>query len=67
MLDNDNIISTSASEAVEKIPTHKKITANAPFCVLLSTAAAVKRAEKHIANSRNSCLPTRIHSVWQKE
>ena len=55
MLDNDNIISTSASEAVEKIPTHKKITANAPFCVLLSTATAVKRAEKHIANSRNSC------------
>ena len=30
MLDNDNIISTSVSEAVEKIPTDEKAYRNAP-------------------------------------
>ena len=42
MLDNDNIISASVSEAVEKIPQIKKIIANAPLCVLLCTATAYK-------------------------
>ena len=31
MLDNDNIINTSASEAVEKIPTDEKDYPNAPL------------------------------------
>ena len=43
MLDNDNIISTSVSEAVEKIPTDEKDYRNAPLCVLLSTATAYKQ------------------------
>ena len=47
MLDNDNIISTSVSEAVEKIPTDEKDYRNAPLCILLCTATAYK----HIANS----------------
>ena len=46
MLHNDNKISASASEAVEKIPTDemKKIIANAPLCVLLCTATAVTKS-----------------------
>ena len=43
MLHNDNIISTSVSEAVEKIPTNEKIIANAPLCVL-GTATAVTKS-----------------------
>ena len=42
MLHNDNIISTSVSEAVEKIPTDPF--ANAPLCVLLCTAIAVTKS-----------------------
>ena len=34
MLHNDKIISTSVSEAVEKIPADEKDYANTPFCVL---------------------------------
>ena len=40
MLDNDNIISTSVSEAVEKIPTYEKDYHNVPLRVLLCTATA---------------------------
>ena len=65
MLDNDNIISASISEAVEKIPQIKKIIANAPLCVLLCTATAYKE-QTNITNSRNSRLPTRIHPVYLK-
>ena len=47
MLDNDNIINTSASEAVEKLRRSlqmKKITANAPLlCVLVCKATAYKQ------------------------
>ena len=42
MLDIDNIISTSVSEVIGKIPTDEKIIANAPLCVLLCTATACK-------------------------
>ena len=41
-VDNDNIISTSVSEVVQKIPTDEKSTANAPLCVLLCIATAYK-------------------------
>ena len=43
MLDNDNIISTSVSEAVKKIPTDEKDYRNSPLCVLLCTATAYKQ------------------------
>ena len=43
MLDNDNIIRTSVSEAVEKIPADEKDYHNAPLCVLLCTATAYKQ------------------------
>ena len=44
MLDKDNIISISVSEAVEKIPTDEKDQGirNAPLCVLLYTATTYK-------------------------
>ena len=45
MLDKDNIIGTSVSEAVAKIPTDEKDyckCTNPPFCVLLCTATAYK-------------------------
>ena len=43
MLDNDNIISTSVSEAIEKIPADEKDYRNAPLYVLLCTATAYKQ------------------------
>ena len=54
MLDNDNIISTSISETVEKVPTDEKYCRSAPLCVLFCTY-------QHIANSRNSDLPNTIN------
>ena len=44
MLVKDNIMSTSVSQAVEKIPQMKKMIANAPLCVLLCTATAVTKS-----------------------
>ena len=58
----DNNISTSVSEAAEKIPQMKKIIANAPLCFTLHSHS-IQRADQHIGNSRNSCLPTGIHLV----
>ena len=46
MLDKDNIVSTSVSEAVEKIPTDEKNYRNTPLCVLLCTATAYKDQTK---------------------
>ena len=43
MLDNDNMISKSVSEPVEKIPTDERDYRNAPLCVLLCTAIAYKQ------------------------
>ena len=42
MLDNDNIISTSVPEAVEKIPTDEKDYRKCPFICLLCTATVYK-------------------------
>ena len=68
MLDNDNII-TSVSEAVEKIPTDEKDYHKWSFMVFCF--AQLKHTKSRptyiIANSRNSCLPTRIHSVQLQE
>ena len=43
MLDNDNITSTSVSEAVEKIPKDKKDYRKCSLFVLLCTATAYKQ------------------------
>ena len=63
MLDNDNIISTSFSEAVEEIPTDKKHYRKCSFLCFTLHSHRMGRAGQHIANSKNSCSPTRIHSM----
>ena len=63
MLDNDNIISTSVSEAVKKIPTDEKDYRKCSFIVYFAQSQQLQRVDQHIANSINSCLSTRIHSV----
>ena len=62
MLDNDNII-TSVSKAVEMIPTDEK-DYHKCFCMVFCFAKpqnTKRRPTYIIADSRNSCLPTRIH------
>ena len=59
MLHNDNIISTSVSEAVEKIPTDEKDYRKCSF----AQSQQLQRVDQHTVNSINSCLPARIHSV----
>ena len=58
MLDNDNIISTSVSEAVEKIATDEKDYCKRPFMCFTLHSLNMPRADLYIAHSRNSCLPT---------
>ena len=67
MLEKDNIISTSVSEAVEKIPTNEKDYRKCSLMGFTLHNYSIQRADQHIANSRNSCLPTRIHSVYLKK
>ena len=66
MLDKVNIISTSVSEAVEKVPDEKDYRKCFFICFTLHSYS-IQRADQHIANSRNSCLPTRIHPVYLKK
>ena len=61
MLDNENITSTSVSEAIEKIPTDEKDYRKCSFMCFTLHSYSIQRADQH--NSRNSCLPTRIHPV----
>ena len=63
MLDNDDIINTSVSEAVENIPTDEKDYRKSPFMCLSLHNQSIQRADQHIANSRNSCSPIRMHLV----
>ena len=65
MLDNDNITSTSVSEAVEEIPADEKDYHKCSFMVLCFAQPqhTKSRPTYIIANSRNSCFPTRMHSV----
>ena len=63
MLDKYNIISTSVSEAVEKIPTDEKDYRKCSFIVYFAQPQQLQRVDQHIGNSINSCLPTRIHSM----
>ena len=59
MLDNDNIISTSFSDAVEKIPRDGKDDCKNSFMCFTLHSHSIKGADQ--SNSRNSCLHTRIH------
>ena len=61
MLDNDNVISTSVSEAVETIPTDDQDYCKCLFLCFTLHSHSIQRADQHLANSRNGCLPTRIH------
>ena len=63
MVHKDNMISTSVSEAVEKIPTDEKDYRKCSFIVYFAQSQQLQRVDQHTANSINSCLPTRIHSV----
>ena len=67
MLDKDNIISTNASEAVQKIPADEKDYRKCSFMCFNLHSYSMQRADQHIANSRNNCLPTRIHPVRLKK
>ena len=67
MLDKDNVISTSVSEAVEKIPQDEKDYRKCSFICFTLHSHSIQRAVQHIANSRNSWLPTRIHPVYLKK
>ena len=64
MLDKDNIISTSVSEAVENIPTDEKDYRKCSFMCFTLHSYSIQRADQHIVDSRNSCLPTRIQPVY---
>ena len=63
MLNKDNIVISSVSEAGEKIPTDEKDYRKCSFIVYFAQPQQLQRVDQHIANSRNSCLPTRIHPV----
>ena len=67
MLHNNNIISTSVSEAVEKIPIDEKDYRKCCFMCFTLRSYSIQRADQHIANSINSCLPTKIHPVYLKK
>ena len=58
MLDNDNIISTSVSEAVEKIATDEEDYHKRSFMCFTLHSHNMPRTDLYIANSRNSCLTT---------
>ena len=63
MLDKYNIISANVSEAVEKISTDEKDYRKCSFMCFTLHSHNIQGADQHIPNSRNICLPTRIHSV----
>ena len=63
MLHNENIISTSVSEAVEKIPTDEKDYRKRSFIVYFAQPQQLQRVDQYIGNSINSCLPTRALSM----
>ena len=67
MLDKDNVIITSVSEAVEKVPTDEKDYRKCSLMCFTLYSYSIQRVDQHIANSRTSCLPTRIHPVYLKK
>ena len=63
MLDKDNIISTSVSEAVEKIPTDENDYRKCSFMFYFAQPQHTKSRPTH----RKSCLPTRMNPVQLKK
>ena len=51
MLDKDNTISTSVSEAVEKISTYEKDYHKCLFMCFTLHSHSIQRADQHIANT----------------
>ena len=51
MLDKDNIISTSVSEAVKKIPADEKDYCKCSFMCFTLHSHSTQRADQHIANT----------------
>ena len=51
MLDKDNIISTSVSETVEKIPTDEKDYRKCSFMSFTLHSHRIQRADQHIGNT----------------
>ena len=50
MLDKDNMISTSVSETVEKIPTDEKDHCKSSFMCFTSHSHSIQGADQHLAN-----------------
>ena len=67
MLGKDDVISTSVPEAVKKIPTDEKDYRKCSFMGFTLHSYSIQRADKHIANSRKSCLGTKMHAVYLKK
>ena len=59
MLHNDNIISTGVSEAVWEDPCRwERLLQMLLYVSYFAQPQQLQRVDQHIANSRNSCLPT---------
>ena len=68
MLDKDNFISTSASEAVEKIHIDEKDDCKCLFMCFTLYSHSIQIPGPHIASTRNSSfLPRMIHPVYLKK
>ena len=52
MLDKENIISTSVSEADEKVPTEEKDYRKCSIICFTLHSYSIQRADQHIANTR---------------
>ena len=64
MLDKDNIISASVSEAVEKIPTDEKDYRKCSFMCFTLYSQSIQIADQNTAKIEiPTCLPTRINLV----
>ena len=50
MLDNDNVISASVSEAVEKIPTDEKDYRKCSFIIYSAQPQQLQRVDQQLAN-----------------
>ena len=58
MLDKDNVISASVSEAVEQIATDEKDHRKCSFMCFTLYSHSIQKADQNVANSRNSCSAT---------
>ena len=58
MLDKDNVISASVSEAVEQIATDEKDHRKCSFMCFTLHSHSIQKADQNVANSRNSCSAT---------